>query len=122
MALQDSLSKLAGTSLEFVQARLELIALDLEDGAWQFALLLAISLMAALSVVLATVFASLAFVFAFWQSSPVWALGIVGLCYLAAGSLLVVLVVRRFKRSSFLLSDSIQVIREDRQMFRDLVP
>jgi len=120
MALHDSLSQLAGTSLDFAQARLELIALDLKDSAWQLAVLILMSVIAGLSVVLAVALVSLAFVFAYWETNPVWALAIVALGYSTAGIILIVLVFRRLKNPTFLMADSIQMIREDRQMLRDL--
>ena len=120
MALQDSLSRLAGTSLDFVQARLELIAIDLEDSAWRIGLLVSISVMAALLLVLAVVFASLAFIVTYWENNPVWALSVVAIGYGVCGLGLFTLVIRRFRQSSFLMSDSIQMLREDRQMLRDL--
>jgi len=121
MALQDSLTRLANTGLDLLRSRLELVVLDLEDSAWKLAMLISMGVLAAVLLALALMFTSLAFVFAYWQSSPIWALGVVALSYAAIGSVIIAFVYRRFRRLRFLMADSLQMLRDDQQMFRDLL-
>lgn len=120
MALQESLTQLAASSFELLRSRLALVALDLEDSAWQLGVLISMGVLAAALFALALVFASLAFVFAYWHSSPIWALSMVALAYGSISFVLMGLMFRRYRRLSFLMADSLEMIREDQQMLRDL--
>jgi uncharacterized membrane protein YqjE len=83
--LLQSLTHLTGTLVGVVQTRLSLLAADVEQGHLQFMSMLALALIAAMSVGIGVVLGTLVIVLAFWDTDRLLVLGVLAAIYLLAG-------------------------------------
>lgn len=122
MRLMRAVETLSISAIGMVESRLQLLSLEVEEGARRLALIGLLALAAAFCVSCAVLFSALLVIVVFWDTHRQAAIAGVALCFLLVGSWLAWLVRARYRQRPKLFSLTIDELRIDRDVLQSRSP
>jgi uncharacterized membrane protein YqjE len=116
--LLASLRSLAGSLVEALRTRLELLSLDLEEAKLRFLSLLLLGALAFLALSLGTVMAAFWLVAAFWDTHRMLVMGLLTGFFLGGGLLALLILAWKARSGPRLFSATLEELKQDRDALR----